>query len=54
MKTGSRKIMRGFKLEPKLTELLRREAAKQRRTQTAVVEMALEAWFAQKSNAQAA
>lgn len=37
-----RKMQHNFKLHPKLGERLRREAQRTRRTQTAIVEMALE------------
>ncbi len=40
-----RKVHRNFKLDPQLDGLLKREAAKQNRTQTALVEMGLRALF---------
>lgn len=45
MKTESRKIHRNFKLAPAMDARLRKEAAKTRRTQTAILEMALELFF---------
>lgn len=45
MSKTSRKIFRGFKLKPELNKKLVLEAGKTRRTQTAIVELALEEWF---------
>lgn len=42
MKHGARKIHRNFKLQPKLNEALKRIAKRTHRTQTAIIEMALE------------
>ena len=39
------KIHRNFKLQPTLNKKLKQEAAKNNRTETAVVEMALAEWF---------
>lgn len=40
-----RKVHRNFKLQPKLDTVLKKEAIKQNRTQTALVEMALAQFF---------
>jgi hypothetical protein len=40
-----RKVHRNFKLHPKLDGILKKESVKQRRTQTALVEMALSRFF---------
>lgn len=40
-----KKVHRNFKLDPKLNGLLRRRAARQNRTETAIVEMALRSLF---------
>lgn len=40
-----RKVHRNFKLHPDLNRILKKEAAKQNRTQTALVEMGLRALF---------
>lgn len=39
------KVHRNFKLDPKLNGLLKRQAARENRTETAVVEMALRSFF---------
>lgn len=41
----ARKVHRNFKLHPKLDGILKKESVKQRRTQTALVEMALSRFF---------
>ena len=41
----ARKVHRNFKLHPKLDGVLKKEAIKQNRTQTALVEMALAQFF---------
>ena len=41
----ARKVHRNFKLQPKLDTVLKKEALKQNRTQTALVEMALARFF---------
>lgn len=40
-----RKVHRNFKLPPDLNQKLVKEAAKTRRTQTAIIELALGEWF---------
>lgn len=40
-----RKVHRNFKLHPELDRILKKEAARQNRTQTALVEMGLRALF---------
>jgi len=45
MKTETRKVHQNFKLDPKLDRQLKKEAEKTRRTQTAIVEMALESFL---------
>lgn len=48
MKTKRFKVHRNFKLNPKLNDMLVKLAAKERRTQTSLVETALERMFSLK------
>lgn len=47
-RTTKLKVHRNFKLEPALNDKLKREAAKTSRTETAIVELALQEWFSVK------
>jgi predicted transcriptional regulator len=51
MKKEPRKVHRNFKIPQYLHDRLVKEAEKTRRTQTAIVELALEAWFRTKQQA---
>jgi len=49
-RTSKLKVHRNFKLDPELNAKLKREAGKTSRTETAIVERALQEWFAVKRN----
>lgn len=49
-RTVKLKVHRNFKLDPDLNARLKREAGKTAKTETAIIERALQEWFAVKRN----